>query len=132
MPKSPQPSLPPPPSGTRFTPARRAVLAHLRAATAALSHPELLAALPQLDKVTLYRTLDWLVAQGLVHRLVDEDRVGRFHAAGAGSAADAHFLCLRCGRTVCLAGPMPMPELPSGFTAEQVKVVVQGCCPDCR
>jgi G3E family GTPase len=60
---------------------RQAVLAHLQASAAALSHPELLAALPQLDKVTLYRTLDWLVSQGLVHRLVGDDRVGRFHAA---------------------------------------------------
>jgi len=110
---------------------RQAVLAHLQASTTALSHPELLAALPQLDKVTLYRTLDWLVSQGLVHRLVGEDRVGRFHAAATGSAADAHFQCLRCGRTLCLTAPVPAPELPPGLTVERVEVVVRGYCPDC-
>lgn len=125
------PASPPPPAGARLTPARRTVLAHLQAATAALSHPELLAALPQLDKVTLYRTLDWLVAQGLVHRLVGEDRVGRFHAAATDSAADAHFQCLRCGRTLCLTAPVPVPKLPPRFRVERVEVVVRGYCPDC-
>ena len=131
MPNPSPPSSSPPPAGARLTPLRQAVLAHLQASTTALSHPELLAALPQLDKVTLYRTLDWLVSQGLVHRLVGEDRVGRFHAAAGGSAADAHFQCLRCGRTLCLTAPVPAPELPPGLTVERVEVVVRGYCPDC-
>ncbi len=131
MPNPSPPSSSPPPAGARLTPLRQAVLAHLQASTTALSHPELLAALPQLDKVTLYRTLDWLVAQGLVHRLVGEDRVGRFHAAGADSAADTHFQCLCCGRTLCLTAPVPVPELPPGFRVERVEVVVRGYCPNC-
>lgn len=131
MSKASPPSASPPPAGARLTPHRQAVLAHLQAATGALSHSELLAALPQLDKVTLYRTLDWLVAQGLVHRLIGEDRVGRFHAAGAGSAADAHFQCLHCGRTLCLAAPVPVPALPPGFRVEQVEWVIRGRCADC-
>lgn len=119
------------PRRARLTPARQAVLAHLQASAAALTQPELLAALPQLDRVTLYRALDWLVAQGLVHRLIGDDRVGRFHAADAGRGSDAHFQCQRCGRILCLAGPAPIPALPPGCTVTHVAVMVCGCCPDC-
>ena len=132
MSNPPSPSdAPATPTGTRLTPARQAVLTHLRASAAALTQPELLAALPRLDKVTLYRTLDWLVAQGLVHRLVGDDRVGRFHAADADRGGDAHFQCQHCGRILCLAGPVPVPALPPGCTVAQVEVVVRGRCPDC-
>lgn len=117
--------------GARITDARLAVLTHLLTAGTALSHQELLAASPMLDRVTLYRTLDWLVGQGLAHKLVGEDRVGRFHAATGGGIANAHFQCLRCGRTVCLDGILPTPELPAGFRAQRVDILVHGRCADC-
>ena len=59
--------------GERRTPARQAILTLLLDADNALSHQdihELLKARNEpFDRVTLYRVLDWLVAQKLAHKL---------------------------------------------------------------
>lgn len=53
-------------TGARATPARVRVLRLLRSAPTALTHHEIEQALGDLalDRVTLYRVLDWLVASG--------------------------------------------------------------------
>ncbi|MBI4753857.1 MAG: transcriptional repressor [Betaproteobacteria bacterium] len=88
-----------------------------------------------LDRVTVYRVLDWLVASGLAHRTVDETRVSRFSAATGDRAAHrlhAHFHCDACRRVFCLEDAQAlMPALPPGFCASAVEVSVRGRCRDC-
>ncbi|MFN3594830.1 MAG: Fur family transcriptional regulator [Thiobacillaceae bacterium] len=63
----------------RATPARVAVLRLLLTADSALTHAEVAARLGGgVDRVTLYRVLDWLVSRGLAHRIAGEDRIWRF------------------------------------------------------
>ena len=53
------------------------------------------------DRVTLYRVLEWLVDNGLAHRVTDAQRVFRFSAAddtAKGHASHAHFRCEVCAR----------------------------------
>ena len=71
-------------TGERVTPARLRVYAALLDSAQALSHHELESALgtvEPVDRVTLYRVLDWLVEQGLAHRVAGIDRVWRFSTA---------------------------------------------------
>lgn len=122
--------------GARATPARIRVLEALRDASRALSHHELEAQFGDalLDRVTLYRVLDWLVAQGLAHKTTDESRVFRFSAAGARAAHEehAHFHCEGCGRVFCLAALQPLkPRLPRGFRTTQVDLNIHGECAGC-
>ncbi len=72
-------------AGARATPARIRVLRLLRQAPTALTHAQIESALgvPALDRVTLYRVLDWLVESGLAHKNADASRVFRFSAAAA-------------------------------------------------
>lgn len=123
-------------AGARATPARIRVLQLLRTAPYALTHHDVEAALgsPVMDRVTLYRVLDWLVESGLAHRLTDANRVFRFAVAVAGEAAmHAHFRCDRCARVFCLEGAAPQaPELPQGFSMSRMALDLHGCCPDCR
>ena len=96
----------------RPTPARVAVLNALIATPTALTHLEIAAATQTagstLDRVTLYRVLDWLVDKGLAHKIAGEDRVWRFNAMtpnGQDSHAThehAHFHCSQCGWLYCL------------------------------
>jgi Fur family ferric uptake transcriptional regulator len=123
--------------GARATRARIDVLATLLASGEALSHHDIEARLPRghdIDRVTLYRVLDWLTGQGLAHRIAGDDRVGRFSAAGrAGEGAHAHFQCNDCGRVVCLEqAPVPAIPLPAGFRRAEVEVTVKGTCDACR
>jgi Fur family ferric uptake transcriptional regulator len=121
-------------TGERVTPARVRVLGELLGAGRALSHHDLEHALgaDAIDRVTLYRVLDWLVERGFSCRTLGADRVFRF-SAQRGSRGHAHFECSVCGRVLCLAAAAPQPQaLPEGFRAESVALTVRGRCADCN
>jgi Fur family transcriptional regulator, ferric uptake regulator len=125
-------------AGERLTNPRCAVLAVLMGAEAALTHHEIeaaLSAIAPVDRVTVYRVLEWLVALGLAHRIQGGDRTWRFHANRDPSAGPhAHFTCSRCGRTVCLeevAVPVAI-KVPRGFVPQDVELTVKGLCATCH
>jgi Fur family ferric uptake transcriptional regulator len=129
-------------SGARLTVPRTLVLAELLAAGEALSHLEVqrrVEASPQtghIDRVTLYRVLDWLVDSGLAHRVAGPDRVFRFSARDGGHGAHGHFRCNRCQRMFCMdetsaLGRVARAMLPSGFVGESIEFTVSGLCADC-
>lgn len=121
--------------GERGTPARVAVLDILFATQVALTHQEVELAARQrgvrVDRVTLYRVLDWLVARGLAHKIEGRDRIWRFNAVVR--KEHVHFHCTACGRVYCLDLPLPpaRPQLPDGFRFEKAEWTLQGLCPDC-
>jgi Fur family ferric uptake transcriptional regulator len=121
----------------RVTPARIGVLGILLEAQAALSHQEIeqLAAQQGLscDRVTLYRALDWLVEQGMAHKISGTDRTWRYNAQAGTPHQHAHFHCKRCQQVYCLENLQPalVFSLPPGYQLEQVEVNLQGICPAC-
>jgi Fur family ferric uptake transcriptional regulator len=121
--------------GARATPARIRVLRLLREAPAPLSHAEIEARLGDmaLDRVTLYRVLDWLTDAGLAHRSADAGRVFRFSAASLGEhATHVHFRCESCGGVYCLDASLPVvPELPAGFSLRRADFDLRGTCARC-
>lgn len=120
--------------GGRLTPARVRVLATLLNAPRALTHHELEHELSApLDRVTLYRVLDWLVQETLAHKIAGDDRVWRFNAIAAETDRHAHFRCMSCHRVFCLEnlGTGFALNLPAGFRAEGVALTVDGRCPRC-
>ena len=101
----------------RATPARVKVLAALLGAPRALSHQDMQASFAEMDRVTLYRALDCLIAAGLTHKIAGDDRVFRYSAGSEhserGSAnrrqqgtpaqhQHGHFKCTRCAKVFCL------------------------------
>jgi Fur family ferric uptake transcriptional regulator len=125
-------------AGERLTGPRSAVLAILLGSETALTHHEIEQALgtnASMDRVTVYRILDWLVALGLAHRIPGEDRTWRFHASHARAARPhAHFTCSRCGKTVCLED-VAVPgsvKVPRGFVRQGVELTVKGLCAACH
>lgn len=122
----------------RATAARVRVLSALLTADSALSHGELesiLAHTGGIDRVTIYRVLDWLIERGLAHRLAGEDRVWRFSASPGSRAPHdhAHFHCDGCGRTYCLDALRPVfaLSLPAGFHYRAAELTLYGSCPRC-
>jgi len=123
-------------TGARLTAPRAQVLATILAANRALSHHDIDRVLgtTRLDRVTVYRVLEWLVDQGLAHRIAGPDRVWRFAIAGEAHEAHAHFQCHRCGTMLCLdelsARKVPL-QLPRGCRPERIEVTVTGLCAEC-
>ncbi|MGF1547719.1 MAG: Fur family transcriptional regulator [Thiotrichales bacterium] len=125
-------------SGERVTRARVVVFEVLLAAPRALTHAEIIeAALGRelvLDRVTLYRVLEWLVARGHAHRIEGHDRVWRFNSVPGEARGHAHFHCERCARVYCLEDLQPAVAvgLPDGYSLSRAELTLYGECPACR
>lgn len=125
-------------AATRATRPRIEVLAVLLAARCALTHHEIEMRVRRalgMDRVTIYRVLEWLVARGLAHRISGDDRIWRFNAADEGHARrqHAHFKCNDCGEVICLETAMAARTvpLPAGYRPQEVELTVKGLCAGC-
>lgn len=124
-------------TATRATRARVEVLAVLLAAPRALTHHEIERQVRRglgIDRVTIYRVLEWLVTRGLAHRISGDDRVWRFNAAGEQHTQQhAHFKCNDCRKVICLDTAMAARTvpLPSGYRPQEIELTVKGLCADC-
>jgi Fur family ferric uptake transcriptional regulator len=121
-------------AGARVTSWRVRVLDALMAEVRPLSHAELEARLPDVDRVTLYRVLDALVELGLAVKATDMRGVFRYTATTSrrAHAEHVHFHCTGCGGVYCLdAAPPASPELPPGFRLDEVVHELRGACPKC-
>ena len=142
-------------AGLRLTKQRRLVLKLLMADGSPLSHNEISARLEvALDKATLYRVLDTLLAAELIHRVQGLDGVWRFCAHEHAGKEDAdvgqhyrhvgddktfcltghpHFQCLECGKMSCLTDQrIQRVEVPEGATVEGKQLIVYGRCRECN
>jgi Fur family ferric uptake transcriptional regulator len=111
----------------------------LQAAHGPLSHGDIEGQLskdayPEMDRVTLYRVLDWLADVGLAHKAADARGVFCFTAAKPNieHARHMHFRCTDCGSVICLdMPPPPPPKLPKGFRLAGMELDIRGNCPTC-
>ena len=123
-------------TGERLTLPRLRVLETLLRNGGARTHQEIEGELgaPRMDRVTVYRVLEWLVAKGLAHRIAGSDRVWRFSIAGAAEESHAHFVCNRCGKVLCLdeapANKMKL-QVPDGCRPKRIELMVTGLCSEC-
>jgi Fur family ferric uptake transcriptional regulator len=123
----------------RVTRPRVEVLAALLAAGSALTHHELARRINRglgVNRVTIYRVLEWLTSHDLAHKIAGDDRIWRFNAAtGAPESGHdhAHFECSHCGEVICLAEPAAVRDirLPSGYRRQGVQLTVKGLCAEC-
>jgi Fur family ferric uptake transcriptional regulator len=120
----------------RVTTGRIQVLAMLLEEQRAVSHHELeqrFKGKHRLDRVTLYRVLEWLNERGYIHRVVGDDRVWRFRAnLDLKPHQHAHFECTRCMRVICLDLKAEYNRpLPAGYRPQEVELRVKGLCPGC-
>ena len=90
------------------------------------------------DRVTVYRTLQTFVEKGIIHTIPTADNSIRYALCkeceeGHHHDEHVHFVCSNCGRTICLDDVVsPKIELPEGYIAQEVQVVINGICKDCN
>ncbi|MGH1360402.1 MAG: Fur family transcriptional regulator [Burkholderiaceae bacterium] len=123
--------------GHRVTRPRQLILATLLAADCASSQDELSRTLEksnyEVDRVTVYRVLEWLVEHKLAHRVSSDSRAWQFNALNDEEHEHGHFACRECERIFCLADREinVAPKMPAGFRADESELLVRGRCPDC-
>jgi Fur family zinc uptake transcriptional regulator len=126
--------------GQRLTPIRRDVLAALLASHQPLGAYEIMERVahsgPRPAPITVYRALDFLRENGLVHRIESRNAfVACVHAHTAGDLV-VFLICERCG-TVGEAGSTEMAATlksaaqAAGFTPKSPVIEVGGICTHC-
>lgn len=123
----------------RKTKVRVAVLNAYLNNKAAISHPDMEAMLPDLDRVTLFRTLKTFEEKGIIHQAIDGTSATKYALCHADCSEEnhfdnhAHFHCTDCGDTICLDKvSVPNVELPSGYRMQNAQLVMQGRCDKCE
>lgn len=120
-------------TGARATTSRLLVLGALLKAQEPLSHQDVLRDIDTpMDRVTVYRVLEWLAEIGIAHKITADDRTFRFAVASV-PHCHAHFHCDRCHRVFCLEEMnLPIsPKIPEGFVFQSAEISVRGICAAC-
>ena len=90
------------------------------------------------DRVTVYRTLQTFVEKGIIHTIPTPDNSVRYALCkdceeGHHHDDHVHFVCRNCGKTICLDDVIsPRIELPEGYKALTVQVLINGTCKECN
>jgi len=90
------------------------------------------------DRTTLYRTLKTFEENGIVHQIDDGTGTSKYAICEEHCNCEVeqdlhlHFHCTNCNNTVCLTEhKIPHINLPDGYIAENVNLVVKGICDKC-
>lgn len=91
-----------------------------------------------MDRVTIYRTLQSFVEKGILHTIPTSDSSVQYAlckehcSAGHHHDNHVHFVCDDCGSTTCLQKTtIPVVKLPKGFKPYQFEMIVSGKCKNC-
>src|SRR6476620_2028951 len=121
------------------TDSRRKILSLFLASNDALAHGDIeKKAGEKFDRVTVYRTLQTFVEKGIIHTIPSSDNSVRYALCkdcteGHHHDDHVHFVCSNCKKTICLDDVVsPKIDLPEGYVAENVQVVIHGTCKDCN
>ena len=116
------------------------VLRILDRAANPLSAAEIVEQFDDVDRVTIYRTVNTLAEKHIIHRIQGDDRVWRYalgHAGHDNHHHHVHFACDECGTVECIESA-PVPEdlsrqlnVDRRFHVSSADVTLHGTCPDC-
>lgn len=91
------------------------------------------------DRVTLYRTMSTFEEKGILHKVYDDQGRMKFNLCSSNCTTHEHhddhlhFHCRTCGKTTCADSiSVPRVEGVKGFKVEDVYMVANGTCKDCR
>jgi len=126
--------------GKRLTPTRRMVLEILLQQARSVKAYELLELIRNVQQgaapPTVYRALDFLVEEGLAHRLDAINAWAACHDAG-GEPHDLLVVCTGCGAVAELSDPALTRRLAdkvahAGFRLSEHETELRGLCSDCH
>jgi Fur family transcriptional regulator, ferric uptake regulator len=121
---------------SRNTIAKSEIQEMLLSSSVALSHSEIQKSLDGLcDRVTIYRVLDRLMEDGVIHRIVNVDGVVKYAACHSCTKKHRHnhihFSCTKCKAVTCLDNIEPSFTLPKKYRITEMNFTLSGLCPQC-
>jgi Fur family transcriptional regulator, ferric uptake regulator len=120
----------------RNTAAKKEIQELISSSTVALSHSEIQHMLEGLcDRVTIYRVLERLLDEGIIHKIVNVDGVVKYASCQMCAAKHnhnhIHFSCQKCKSVTCLNESEPSYKLPRKYKVLEMNFTLSGLCPQC-
>ncbi|WP_341216230.1 transcriptional repressor [uncultured Wocania sp.] len=91
------------------------------------------------ERSTLYRTIKTFEDKGIVHAIEDGTGIIKYaickdqFTSKENNDLHLHFRCNTCQETVCLTDyKIPQINLPKGYKAEDMNLIVKGICEKCN
>jgi Fur family ferric uptake transcriptional regulator len=123
---------------TRNTTAKTTIFEIIRKSEVALSHAEIQVLSQNIcDRVTIYRVLDRLMTEDVIHKMVTLDgsiKYASCHHLNDGELHNhnhLHFSCEKCHLVTCLENVAPTFKLPPNYLMKQANFTLSGLCPNC-
>jgi Fur family ferric uptake transcriptional regulator len=124
---------------TRKTVSKTAILELITLSEVALSQIEIQKTLNGLcDRVTIYRVLDRLVNEDLIHKIATPDGTLKYasckhqHDNQFQSHQHIHFNCEKCLAVTCLENIAPVFKIPANYKVIEMNFTLTGICPKCN
>lgn len=121
----------------RKTPSITILLNEFQNETNAISVIELIKRLDStLNKTTVYRVLDKLEDDGVLHSFLNNDGIKYYAPCNNGCSKSEHldmhphFQCVDCGKIDCLSMEIQIPKIPNREVITS-QILIQGKCEDC-
>ncbi|MCH8555937.1 MAG: transcriptional repressor [Schleiferiaceae bacterium] len=120
----------------RTTTAKTEIQELIISSSVALSHSEIQKSLEGLcDRVSIYRVLERLMEEGVIHKIVNVDGVVKnawCHSCSAKHCHNhIHFSCQKCKVVTCLDNVEPSFKLPKNYKVSEMNFTLPGLCPQC-
>lgn len=119
---------------------RKAILETFLMVDAALSHSDIEKLLKEeMDRVTIYRTLNIFVEKGVLHKISDYDGIIKYALCRDDCDENrhqhnhVHFKCISCQEIVCLENTtIPNIKLPNNYVIQEANLLISGICDKCQ
>ena len=123
-----------------LTESRKKILGLILNRSGAFSHGDIEKQVgDELDRVTIYRTLQTFLDKGIIHIIPTAENYVQYAlcrddcSEGHHHDHHVHFVCEKCGHTICLENvTVPVIKLPKGYSNTRTEMLVNGICKDCR
>lgn len=123
---------------SRNTIAKTTILETIARSSVALSQIEIQNILNGLcDRVTIYRVLDRLVSEDVIHKIATPDGTVKYAASHHHldnqnhTHNHVHFSCEKCLSVTCLDSVEPSFNMPKNYLVKLFNFSLSGLCPNC-
>ena len=121
----------------KATPVRIRLLARMQEYKSAMPYSTIQKEMKDIDRVTLYRTLEKLKEQGIIHKAFHGDKESYFAICGNRCRkgehhhGHVHFRCIRCESVTCEKTENTFQISIPGSEIDKVSIQVEGLCKTC-
>lgn len=121
----------------KATSTRLEVLSVISEYEKAIPFSEIQQVLNDFDRVTLYRTIQALIENGIIHKaLIDENETyyalcNKHCTSDCHQHKHVHFKCTRCHEVTCVETAQPIIISIQGYSIESFEVEATGICASC-